>query len=196
MTHRQRIGIFGGTFDPIHTAHLVMARAAMDSASLDTVLFVVAAIPPHKQHATHASPEDRLAMVEAALTGEANFEASGIELEREGPSYTADTLRVLHTLHPDADLFMIIGEDSLVDFPKWREPKAILELARLLVLPRPGINVPIHPSLEGQYDFVPFEASTLSSSEVRDALEKGELLEGMLPTKVQALIEERGLYGR
>ncbi len=196
MTHPTRIGIFGGTFDPIHHAHLAMARAAMIAGSLDTVLFVVASIPPHKQNDTHASAEDRLAMVEAAVADESGFEVSRIELDREGLSYTADTLRALHMLHPEADLFMIIGEDSLVDFPKWREPAAILDLVHLLVLPRLGIAAPIHDSLTGHYDLVPFEESAISSTGVRDALASGELLSEMIPASVLGVIEERGLYGR
>lgn len=196
MTQPKRIGLFGGTFDPVHHAHLAIARTALDTASLDTVLFVVAAIPPHKQNDTHASPADRLAMVKAAVKNEPRFEASGIELEREGLSYTADTLRTLKTLHPEAEFFLIIGEDSLVDFPTWREPEAILDHARLLVVSRPAIEQLIHSSLEGHYDRLPFTESTLSSTQVREALAKGDPVNDALPEAVLAVIQERGLYGR
>ena len=195
MSTRQRIGVFGGTFDPIHNAHLLMARNALEEASLDRVIFVVASIPPHKQDSTHASPENRVQMVHAAIADEPGFEVSEMELHREGPSYTADTLRDLQELNPESELFMIIGEDSLVDFPKWRQPEVILEYARLLVLPRPGYNIAIHESLEGHYDMLPFQESGVSSTGVRSALEQGEPLVGMVPEQVVKMIEERGFYG-
>jgi nicotinate-nucleotide adenylyltransferase len=196
MTQARRIGVFGGTFDPIHKAHLAMAHTAMDAGRLDTVVFMVASIPPHKQDSTHASPEDRLAMVEAAIADVEGFDVSDRELHREGPSYTADTLRDLQAEYPDAELFMIIGEDSLVDFPKWRQPEVILDYARLLVLPRPGCDTPIHASLAGHYDLLPFDESPISSTAIRHALEAGESLTAMLPAPVIQFIEDRGLYGR
>ena len=107
-----RIGIFGGTFDPVHNVHLRMARAARDRAGLDRVLFVVAATPPHKRGDVVASAEDRLAMVRAAIAGEDGFEASRIEMDRPGPSYTVDTVRALAETHPDARLYLIIGNTS------------------------------------------------------------------------------------
>ena len=195
MNQAQRIGVFGGTFDPIHNAHLSMARTAMETASLDKVLFVVSSIPPHKQNNTHASPEDRVAMVEAAIKGETRFDVSDMELRREGPSYTADTLKELQEEYPEATLFMIIGQDSLVDFPKWRQPEVIMNHAHLLVLPRQGSDTPIDSSLDGHYDMLPFVKSTLSSTKVRTAIKQGEPIDSMLPRKVEELIKERGLYG-
>lgn len=196
MTQSRRIGVFGGTFDPIHRAHLSMAHTAKDAGQLDTVVFMVASIPPHKQDSTHASPEDRLAMVKAAIADVDGFEVSDMELRREGPSYTADSLRDLQAENPDAELFMIIGEDSLVDFPKWRQPDVILEFARLLVLPRPGCDTPIHESLAGHYDLLPFDESSISSTAIRNAMKTGESLTAMLTPAVIQFIEDRGLYGR
>lgn len=194
MTENQeRIGVFGGTFDPVHNAHIAMARAAAEGADLDQVLFMVAARPPHKSGGTAASEEDRYDMVEAALADEPRMAASRLELEREGPSYTADTLRELHARHPDAELFLIIGMDSLVDLPKWREPDVILKLAQLLVIPRPG-DWSVPEVLDGHYEIIPFVETPVSSTEVRDRLAAGESLDGLVPTEVQQLIEERGIY--
>lgn len=191
----QRIGVFGGTFDPVHHAHLEVARAARDAARLDKVLFVVSARPPHKIDGTVADPEQRFAMVEAALNGDEAFEASRIELDREGPSYTADTLETLHDRYPNAELFLIIGEDSLVDLPKWREPERILSRAHLLVVPRPGIEAKLPDMLEGHYDVIPFREHEISSTDIRRRLSAGDGSDDLLPRGVRDVIDREGLYG-
>lgn len=193
--HPKRIGVFGGTFDPIHLAHLEVARAARDAAHLDKVLFVVSARPPHKKNETQADPEQRLAMVQAALNGDESFEASRLEIDREGPSYTADTLDTLHDLHPDARLFLIIGEDSLMDLPKWRHPERILERAKLLVVPRPGFDHEYPKMLEGHFEMLPFEEHEISSTEIRRRLAAGDASDDLLPPGVRRVIDREGLYG-
>ena len=194
MSKSERIGVFGGTFDPIHNAHLDIARAAMASATVDVVLFVVSASPPHKQAGVGASAEQRLAMVEAALSGEEGLEPCDIEMRREGPSYMAITLSELSTQYPGAKLHLIVGMDSLVDIPNWREPEEILSLARILVVSRPGEPQDISQSLEGKYELVPFEESEVSSTEVRRRIGAGESLEGLVPSGVLAIIEESKIY--
>jgi len=190
----KRIGVFGGTFDPVHNAHLDIARAALAFAELDEVLFVVAARPPHKQSDTNATPEQRFAMVEAALESEPAMRASDLELRREGPSYTADTLRQLKNLHPGAKLFLIIGIDSLVDLPKWREPEAILERTTILVVPRPGDDWSIPEALDGKYAVLPFDQTVVSSTNVRQRLAEGSQVTDLVPRRVARLIESKGIY--
>jgi len=190
---QERIGVFGGTFDPIHTKHLEIARAALEQARLDRVLFVVAARPPHKREAMPADPEDRFAMVEAAVADESAFEACRIELDREGTSYTVDTLEHLQVLYPDAQFWMIIGQDSLVDLPKWRAPERILALARPLVVPRPG-DWTVPKQLEGRFDWLDLPEADISSTEARRRIATGEPLDGLLPESVQRVIEQRGIY--
>lgn len=194
MSQPKRIGVLGGTFDPIHNTHLAMARAAMESARLDRVLFVLSARPPHKRDDTVASPEQRLEMIEAALEREAKFEACDIELHREGPSYMWETLRDLEEEHPGAEFFLIVGLDSLLDFPNWKDPEDILERARLLVAPREGDGRVVPASLEGKYDFVPFEESDVSSTDVRGRVSRGESIDALVPAGVVRLIRERGIY--
>lgn len=189
-----RIGIFGGTFDPVHNVHLRMARAARDRAGLDRVLFVVAATPPHKRGDVVASAGDRLAMVRAAIAGEDGFEASRIEMDRPGPSYTVDTVRALAAAHPDARLYLIIGYDAALDLPRWRDPRAILKRARLIVVRRPECDSALDPSLDGMHEMLPFEASDLSSTEVRDQLAQGGDVRELLPPAVLDYIREKGLY--
>ena len=191
----QRIGIFGGTFDPPHNAHVDIARAALQYANLDKVVFVVAANPPHKPHEEITDAEDRLAMVKAVLPNDAPFEASRLEIDRPGPSYTVDTLNELDEHYRGAAFFLIVGYDSLLDLPKWRNPEAILARARLLVIPRPGERKPPPPFVEGRYELLPFEERDLSSTEVRSRLEQGQPVRGLVPDGVCRVIKARGLYG-
>ncbi len=190
----KRIGIYGGTFDPVHNAHLDIARAALESAHLDKVLFVVAARPPHKRDDTYASPEQRLAMVEAALEGEPRMEACGIELDRDGPSYTGDTVVEIERICPGAKLFLIIGMDSLIDLPNWRDPGRILSRAHLLVVPRPGNGRVIPESLAGKYDLLPFDETDVSSTDIRGRIQRGASFAELVPPAVERVIRDAGIY--
>jgi nicotinate-nucleotide adenylyltransferase len=185
--------VFGGTFDPIHNTHLNIARTALTQASLDRLLFVVAGTPPHKRHATIASPEDRFAMVEAAVADESGMEASRIELDRPGPSFTVDTLALLHDQFPDAALYLVLGMDALIDLPKWRAPERIKFLARLLVVPRPG-EWDIPDSMNGHYEMLDFCETEISSTEIRRRIVAGKPLDEFLPAAVSRLIREKGIY--
>jgi nicotinate-nucleotide adenylyltransferase len=189
-----RVGILGGTFDPVHTVHLDIANAAIAQCALDRVLFVVAARPPHKRGATFAAPEARYAMVAAALSGADRLEPSRIELDRSGPSYTVETLRALRARYPAGDLCLILGMDSLIDLPGWREPDEILRLARLLVVPRPG-DAAIPRELVGRFEMLRFPAADLSSTEIRRRVAAGEAIDGLVPDCVRRFIFDRGLYG-
>lgn len=196
MNDRPRIGVLGGTFDPIHRAHLAIADAARHQAGLDRVLFVVSAVPPHKRNEVHAPAEDRLALTRAAVTDIPGFEVCDIELRRPGPSYTVDTLRELRTLYPEADLFLIMGYDAALDLPRWREPRQILHLARLLILPRPNETYPpLHPDVASRAKVLAFRPMALSSTEIREALKRGETPRDALPDAVLDLIRQKGLYG-
>ncbi|MBI3117302.1 MAG: nicotinate (nicotinamide) nucleotide adenylyltransferase [Candidatus Hydrogenedentes bacterium] len=194
MSEAARIGIYGGTFDPPHTTHLDIARAALQHAHLDKVLFVVAASPPHKSGGVHAAAGDRLAMVEAALLNEREMEVSRVELDRRGTSYTVDTLRELQRSHPHARLFLILGSDSVQDLPRWRQPEQIVALAELLVVQRPGAPAESPPTLDGRSSVVPFQERDVSSTRIRECLARGEDVSGMVPESVLAVIRERGLY--
>jgi len=189
-----RIGVFGGTFDPVHNVHLRLARAARDRAGLDRVLFVIAATPPHKRHDVVASAEDRLAMVRAAIQGDAGFDASRIEMDRPGPSYTVDTLKALAEQNPGAQLFLIMGYDAALDLPRWRDPGGILALARLIVAHRPDCGHTLDPVLDGRHEMLPFEPSDVSSTEVRDVLARDGETGELLPPAVLEYIRGKGLY--
>jgi nicotinate-nucleotide adenylyltransferase len=189
-----RIGIFGGTFDPVHNAHLEIARTALHAMKLDLVYFVVAARPPHKQTITHASPEDRLEMVRAAVKDDAQLEASDVELVREGYSYTVDTIAEFAKRHPGAELFLIIGYDSLLDLPRWRRPDDIIECCQLLVVPRPQMTQQPAPQLEGHFKILPFKESEISSTEIRKMIAAGDSIGGLVPPAVEDIIRRKGIY--
>ncbi len=194
MSDGERIGVFGGTFDPIHNTHIDIARTALMHARLDRVLFVVSARPPHKDGVPGASPEERMAMVVAAIEGEAVMEPCRLELDRPGPSYTCQTLAELAGLFPSAALFLVVGYDALLDLPKWRKPEAILARARLLVVPRPGERPRPSAMVDGRYELLPFKEMTLSSTEVRERIAAGEPFEHLVPPGVAQLIRERSIY--
>lgn len=189
-----RIGVFGGTFDPIHEGHLAIAHAAMTQARLDKVLFVIAAAPPHKPGGTITPAETRVAMAAAAIENRPGFELSRIELDRPGPSYTADTLGLLQESMPEAELFFIVGYDSALDLPKWRKPGEIVRLATLLIAPRPENTRSLPPLLEGRYIILNMPQCPLSSSEIRARLKQGEPLNDALPAGVARIIREQRLY--
>lgn len=190
----QRIGILGGTFDPIHNVHLDIARAAREALALDEVLFVLSARPPHKHSTAYAGVEDRYAMVAAALADQPGMAPSRVEIDRDGPSYTVDTLEAIQRQSPDAQLFLILGMDSLVDLPNWYQPEDILARARLLAVPRPG-SWTIPPLVEGHFDLIPFKEDPVSSTELRKRLSVGEPVDDFIPEGALRIINEKGLYG-
>ncbi len=146
-----RVGVFGGTFDPIHSGHLLLAEFCREQADLDQILFVPAAVSPHKIGSNPVSATDRMAMVELAISGNPSFAVCDLEIGRGGISYTVDSLQTLKDDDPARELFFLMGADSLVDFPQWREPQRICELATILVVARPGWQ---QPSLQVLREFV------------------------------------------
>ena len=136
-----RLGVLGGTFDPIHVGHLAAAKVAIDCAHLDRVLFVPSAQPPHRVAAT-APAEDRLAMCRLAVEGEPRFEVSDVEVKRGGRSYTVDTLDELQGAHPQDELLLILGWDAARLFRTWREPDRVSALASVVIVTRPGMEPP------------------------------------------------------
>jgi nicotinate-nucleotide adenylyltransferase len=135
-----RIGVFGGSFDPVHVGHLIAAECCREQAGLDRVVFVPAAVPPHKRDRVLAEPQHRLEMLRLATGGHDAFAISTVELDRGGVSYTVDTLAALAAAHPGADLRLVLGPDALADLPTWREPARILELALPLAVERESLD--------------------------------------------------------
>jgi nicotinate-nucleotide adenylyltransferase len=187
-----RLGVFGGTFDPPHLGHLVAASDACQALGLDTMLWVPAAVPPHKQATVRASAAHRLAMVRAAVAGDPRFRVDDLELRREGPSYTVDTLRALRAREPGVELYFVTGADNLREIPGWRAPDEILRLARLAVVTRLGEAVPPHPGIPAEV--VRVTRVDVSATEVRRRVAAGETIRYLVPEAVRAYIAREGLY--
>lgn len=188
-----RIGIFGGTFDPVHQGHLILAEQCREQAMLDEIWFLPAASPPHKQSVNVTRFEQRVEMLSLALAGNPHFKIEQIENEREGLSYTADTLAALHERHENAEFFLLLGSDSLADLPGWYEPERILSLASLVVLRRAD-----HPIPEEVPDNVEWVHSPplidISSTDLRQRVEKGRSIRYLVPKAVECYIHEKKLY--
>lgn len=185
-----RVGIFGGTFDPPHVGHLIVAAEAHRALELDHLLWVPAALPPHKRSGVRTPPQLRLEMVRRATRTDPRFAVEDIEVRREGPSYTVDTLRALAERMPAAELFLLIGADNLRDFPAWREPDQIVSLARLVVLARAGEG----GSGPFQAVRIPVTRIDVSSTEIRRRAGAGESIRYLVPDAVGRMVKRRGLY--
>jgi nicotinate-nucleotide adenylyltransferase len=185
---KARVGVFGGTFDPVHVGHLAIALAALESVPLDRVLFVPVRRSPLKDRDPLASVADRVAMLEAAIVGEPRFALSRVELERDGVSYTVDTLEALRS---QGELFLILGSDALADLARWRTPDRIRELATILVAARPGA-----PEPDPAHHARTFDAPRLdiSSRELRARAARGLSLRYLVPDAVWEQIKKRGCY--
>ncbi len=189
-----RIGLFGGTFDPVHTAHLETADAVKTALGLDRMLLVVANQPWQKEGLRPVTPaEDRYAMVVAALAGRDGLEASRIEIDRGGPSFTVDTVRQLHRADPGADLVIVVGSDVVAGLTTWKDEDSLRHEASLAVVSRPGAD-PVSVPPGWHWIDVPVAPLDISSTELRDRLEAGEPVDGMVPEPVMRCIQRRGLY--
>jgi nicotinate-nucleotide adenylyltransferase len=186
-----RVGVFGGSFDPVHIGHLVVAECARDALSLAHVLLIPARVPPHKPDRVLASAEHRAEMLRRAAAGNAAFEICRIELDAPGPSYTVTTLRSLRQHYGDAvELFLILGQDSLRELPTWQEPHALRQLARLAVAPRPGVLHEPPPEVA----VIPSPEVAVSASDIRARVAEGRSIRYIVPDDVREYIHQHGLY--
>ena len=191
-----RLGVFGGTFDPIHHGHLIVAEAARLEAQLDRVYFVLSPRPPHKIAEELTPIAHRLAMLRLAVTENPYFAVSTLELERPGISYTVDTLRQMKRVPEfgEAALYLIIGMDSLAAFAQWHEPEAITQLARLLVYPRLQASAGVPPELTQACQVLDAPIIEISSTLIRRRLQAGRTVRYLMPTSVQEYLEAHHLY--
>jgi nicotinate-nucleotide adenylyltransferase len=197
----ERLGILGGMFNPPHTGHIELARAAVRELGLDRVLLMPASIPPHKPAVWDPGAEHRAQMCRLASAGEPRIEVCTLELQRPGPSYTVDTLRSIHNSHPDAELTLILGADMAVTLGSWRKPGEIVGLARIAVAQREGVSrAQVMDALSslgaGEHEFLELSPRDISSSQVRRALTFGQPIASMVAPEVVAYIDEHELYGR
>jgi nicotinate-nucleotide adenylyltransferase len=181
-----RVGVFGGTFDPVHVGHLAIANAALEELGLDRLYFVPARRSPLKGDSPIASADDRLAMLTAATRGEPRFRVSRAELDREGPSFTVDTLAAMRG---EGELFLILGSDAYADFDKWREPQRIKSLATIVLAARPGV-----PNAPTGVRMLDSPLMDISSRELRARAARGRSLRYLVVEPTLRYIEEHRLY--
>jgi nicotinate-nucleotide adenylyltransferase len=182
----QKIGIYGGTFDPIHHAHLILARFALEKFALERIIFVPARVSPHKNDSV-ATPESRLQMLRSAIEGESQFEVDDCELQRDPPSYTIDTVQTLKEKHPAAHLFLLIGDDNLVGLPSWRGFEDLRHLVTLIVLQR-ALTPVAHEYLTVD------RRIDISATEIRQRIASGRTIHFLVPRAVEQIIRASGLY--
>jgi nicotinate-nucleotide adenylyltransferase len=194
-----RLGVLGGTFDPVHLGHVAMAEAAADCAGLDMVLLIPASVPPHRAAAL-AAAEERLEMCRLAVIGHSRLQVSDLELRRSGPSYTVDTLEQLTREHPDDDLHLLLGWDAAREIGAWHSPGEVMRLARLVIVSRPGYAPPSAAALKAS-GIEPARAllcdtatPDVESTDVRRLIERGAPVTGLVGPAVQAYIRDHGLY--
>lgn len=197
-----KIGILGGTFNPVHWGHIRLAEAALEQFSMEYVLLMPSPCPPHKQAKDLASPEDRGEMVRLAVEGHQNLFFSNFEFQRSGPIYSADTLALLKKEHPEQELFFIIGSDALFSLETWRQPERIFSLCHLIAA---GRNRQNDSTVSKQIDYLsekyganidqlPFPDIPVSSTMIRNMVVTGTDITPYVPGKVAEYIREKGLY--
>lgn len=196
----KRIGILGGTFNPPHLGHLVCAQEAFVQLELDELVFVPTGLPPHKELLEDPGPRHRLALCRRATAGDERFTVSELELRREGPSYTVDTLQELHATVQDSELYLIVGGDIAAGLPEWREPKRVLSLATLAVVGRPGTaRAAVETALarvpaRSGVSFFTMPQIAVSSTLVRRRVRAGQPIRYLVPDGVDHYIERHSLY--
>ena len=190
-----RIGIFGGTFNPLHTGHLLVLEYVQDQLQFERVLLIPSANPPHKNDPAILPPKVRLEMISLAVKDDPIYRASDLEMRRPGSSYTVDTLRTVRELHPSAQLSLIIGVDNFLEFDTWKSPDEILDYASLIVMNRPGFSqsdVRHRFARDAQFVNVPLIA--ISGTEIRMRVKMGKSIRYFVPPAVESYIVERHLY--
>jgi nicotinate-nucleotide adenylyltransferase len=198
----ERIGVFGGTFDPPHLGHLILAAEAFAQLRLDRVLWVLTADPPHKQGIAVSALDDRLEMVRRTIADESKFELSTVDIDRPGPHYTVDTLDILRRQNSAAEIIMLLGGDSLHDLPKWSRPELLLaECDEIGVMRRPideintkGLEADL-PGIGKKLRFVDAPLLQIASHDIRERIKRGLPYKYYVPGPVYDYIHSRGLYG-
>jgi nicotinate-nucleotide adenylyltransferase len=183
----KKIGIFGGTFDPIHHGHLILAREAVEALGLEQVIFIPAAISPHKERQQPAPGDARLAMVRAAIEGEPSFTLDSLELERASPSYAFDTVTTLRRRESSAEFIFLVGEDNVARLPSWHRFTELEKLVQFVVLERTGLKCEhAYPAIRRHVD--------ISATDIRNRVARGQSIRYLVPPAVEQIIRERQLY--
>lgn len=187
------IGIFGGTFDPVHWGHLIVGGYVRNALGLEKVVFVPSMISPHKQERPAAGAEDRLAMLRLAVKGLEGFEVSDVEIARGGVSYTVETLSEFHKISPECHLSLLIGADNFIEFDTWKEPEKVRSLAQLVVMSRPGTSAEVSLADHGVLR-IKVPEIRISSSNIRALTREGKSIRYLVTDRVAEYIYSHHLY--
>ena len=187
-----RLGVMGGTFDPVHFGHLVAANEAASAFGLDKVIFVPTGEPWQKQTITDSG--HRFNMTKLAIAGNSHFDISRVDVDRPGPTYTVDTLRDIKAQHPEAELFFITGADSISQIGSWRDSEQIWPLAHLVGVTRPGHSLEVPKSPHGAVSLLEIPALAISSTDIRARVESGKPIDYLLPASVIDYIQKNNLF--
>ncbi|MBN2410882.1 nicotinate-nucleotide adenylyltransferase [candidate division KSB1 bacterium] len=192
-----KLGLYGGTFDPIHIAHLIIAEIACETFHLNELIFMPCAVPPHKNHLNMSDAHHRLKMIRLAIAGNPKFRYSDMEIKRGGTSYTVQTLEMLiqrNKIDP-SDLYLIIGADNFQDFHKWKEPEHIMELCQLIVVGRPSFDLDnFNSGYRNKSYEMPIPLMEISSSDIRDRVKNNKSIRYMVTDNVIDYIKKNNLY--
>lgn len=196
--------MIGGSFDPVHIGHVIIAQDAIERLDLSEVIFIPAAIPPHKQHVQQMDSEHRMNMLRLATEADRRFSVSDIEVQRGGISYTVDTMHTLATLHPHSELVLIVGSDTLIDFHNWHQPDDLLSLCEVATFLRPGedsfdeiaekVQLPADQKKKLLDRVIEAHRVEISSTEIRQRILNGQGIRYLVPPEVERYIYEHGLY--
>ncbi len=196
-----KLGIYGGTFNPVHNGHLIIASSAQQQFSLDRMVFMPAFLSPHKTAPEDAGHWQRYDMVRMAIAGRKGWETSDLEIRRGGASYTVDTLKALRQQHPNAEFFLVVGSDNLLSLDSWQEPEKVSSMAVILVFQRPGFPLPAAPDELKQrlkwtldYRVITGAAMDISSFEIRRMIREKKNVSELVPPAVLSYIQAHGLY--
>jgi len=197
-----RVGVLGGTFDPIHIGHLILAEEARDQLGLEVVYFVPAGDPPHKRDRRLASAEDRVAMIKLAIADNERFEVSRVDVDRPGPHYTVDMVQIIQSQLPaGCELYFLMGFDSLAELPSWHEPAKLIAACHLVALTRHDIHVDwgklesALPGIRQRVTILDMPELEIASHQLQERIRAGRSIRYLVPDKVAAYIQEKMLYG-
>lgn len=197
----KRVGVFGGTFNPLHQGHLIVAEFAAETLSLDLVLFAPVGQPPHKNGRNLAAIEHRIQMIDSSITDNSRFQLSLVDVERPAPHYSVDTVKRLKAQYEQSQLFFVMGGDALKDFPSWHRPSEIVEYCRLAVMRRPSskpvqpdMHEAVMPGLKHSVDMIEAPPIGISSTRIREQLAAGKSVRYLVPNPVLDYIHAHRLY--
>lgn len=197
----KRVGIFGGSFNPLHQGHLILAEFASESIGLDRVLFAPVLHPPHKDGSGMTPIEHRLAMISTSITDNSRFELSLVDVERPGPHYSVDTVQIIQDQYPHSQLYFVMGGDAFKDFPLWYHPQEMVKYCRLAVMRRPSsrpVQPDMHeatmPHLKDRVDMIEAPPIGISSTRIREQLQVGKSVRYLVPNPVLKYIQDNQLY--